>query len=155
MIKETGKVVKAQDGDIWVETQVTSSCNACAAKANCGTSSLSKAFSSKTIINKVQNHLDAKLDDVVEIGIPEESLIQGATYLYIVPLFAAMVLAFVAQSLNTSLALGEWFVIVSAIIGGWLGLKWVKFKLAKHEGEFEPQLLQIISTSIQVQVVTD
>ena len=50
MIKETGRVVKRDQGDIWVETSVKSTCNTCAAKANCGTSAIADAVAGKTVV---------------------------------------------------------------------------------------------------------
>ena len=122
MIKETGKVVKIVDDMVWVETTVTSSCNACAAKSNCGTSAIAKAFSDKSVINEVENTLAAKLDDTVEIGIPEESVLLGSFYLYLLPLISAILAAIATQFwLSRFIQISEGSVIFATFLGGALG----------------------------------
>ena len=146
MIKETGTVVDIKNNMLWVETTVTSSCNACAAKSNCGTSAIAKAFSDKSVINEVRNKLGAKVGDRVEIGIPEESILFGSFYLYLLPLIITISFAVITQLwLVRFIPITEVHVILATFIGGGFG-----FRIAKHlinksdQNKYQVQLLKIL-----------
>lgn len=147
MIKERGQVVQIDEQFIWVETAIKSTCSSCAAKSNCGTSSVAEAFAGKSVINKVRNHLKAQLHDQVEIGIPEESLIQGAFWVYLAPLISAILFALGAEYwLSRFIDIAEWQVIIVTILGGAVGFGLAKYKLKSDGPErYEPQLLEVLS----------
>lgn len=157
MITEHGAVVQSDEKYIWVETQVTAACDACNAKSNCGTSSVAKAFSNKTVINKVENTLNASVDDRVEIGIPEQSLITGAFLVYILPLVTALITATIVQFwLVQFIPVYEWQVILASSIGGFLGFKLSKRFIDNDKNQqFEPVLLKVLSSPIPVKNVTN
>ena len=146
MIKETGSVVNIKNGMLWVETTVTSSCNACAAKSNCGTSAIAKAFSDKSVINEVHNTLKAKVGDKVEIGIPEESILFGSFYLYLLPLIIAISFAALTQLwLIRFISITEAHVILATFLGGTLGFFMAKYMINKSDQEkYQVQLLKIL-----------
>jgi len=145
MIKEIGRVVDIQDGWLFVETAIKSTCNACAAKSNCGTSTVAKAFSSKSVVNKVKNTLNAKIDESVEIGIPESSLLQGSFYLYLMPLLIAIFSAIATQLLGPQfLEITEGHVILATFLGGFLGFLLAKKLLNNSDvDKFQAVLIRI------------
>lgn len=149
MIKELGQVVQLDEQYIWVETAIKSTCSSCAAKSNCGTSSVAEAFAGKSVINKVRNHLNAKLHDQVEIGIPEESLIQGAFWVYLAPLIGALSFALGAEYwLSRFILVAEWQIILVTLLGGTLGFTFAKYKLGQDDPErYQPELLAITAVS--------
>lgn len=165
MIKETGKVVKVQDSILWVETTVTSTCSTCSAKANCGTSSIAKAFTDKSVINQVENSLNAKIGDVVEIGIPESSLVSGSFYLYLLPLIVAISFAIMTQFwLSHFIPITEPHIIVMTFVGGAIGFYLSKKRLAQTpEDDYQPQLLDVLASNneqlssriIEIQKIND
>ena len=146
MIKETGQVVKQSEEVIWVETQVTSACTSCAAKANCGTSAIASSMSNKAIINKVANTQDAKVGDWVEIGIPESSFLQASFLLYILPLLFALAFAVISQLwLSQFIEVKEWLVILMTFIGGATGFLVSRNKISRSELEQQqPQLISVL-----------
>ncbi len=155
MIKEVGQVVKV-DGDlIWVETKVTSTCNACAAKSNCGTSSIAKAFGDKSVVNQVVNDKGAELGDKVEVGIPEESLITGAFLVYLLPLVSAVIFALVSQFwLSQFIDISEPILIVLTFFGGFIGFLIAKHKIRKADDEeYRVRLLQVLPDEIEIKQV--
>ncbi len=155
MIKELGIVIQQNNETIWVETAIKSTCKSCAAKSNCGTSSIAEAFAGKSVINEVANTLDAKLGDEVEIGIPEESLIQGAFWIYLMPIFVALLFCLTTQYwLPRFIEVNEGLVILSTFFGGFIGFYWAKQKLARMpEDKYLPQLLSIKPQSIAIKSI--
>ena len=152
MIKETGQVVRVVNDVIWVQTQVTSTCNSCAAKSNCGTSTIAKAFGDKHVVNQVVNDKSAKLDDMVEIGIPEQSLVMGAALLYLLPLLTAILLALVAQFwLSRFILISEPILILLTFIGGALGFVLARRLILKTDDEaYRVKLLRVLPNSIKI-----
>lgn len=152
MIKELGRVIKAEDQFIWVETSVKSSCSTCAAKSNCGTSAIAEAVAGKTVVNKVKNTENAKLDDQVEIGIPEETLLTGAFYLYLLPLVFAISGALVSQFwLSKFIVVSEGIVILATLVAGGLGFSVARYLIARQDQSLlEVKLLRIVNESIAV-----
>lgn len=152
MIKEVGHIVKLEDQVAWVETQVTSTCNACAAKTNCGTSSIAKAFGDKSVVNQVINDKGAKLGDRVEIGIPEESLITGAFLIYLLPLVTAVISALIAEFwLSQLITMSEPLLILLTFVGGWLGLLIAKRAIKRADDEkYQVLLLAVLPDDISI-----
>lgn len=151
MIKEVGKVVKLEQDIAWVETKVTSTCNACAAKSNCGTSSIAKAFGDKSVVNEVLNDRGAKLGQQVEIGIPEESLLTGAFLVYLLPLVTAVVAALVSQFwLSQFINVTEPVLILATIAGGWLGFFIARSRIKAAEADYQVKMLRVMPDAIDI-----
>ena len=152
MIKEIGRVVQKDAEFIWVETAIKSTCSTCAAKPNCGTSSVAEAFAGKSVINKVKNTLDANLEDQVEIGIPEDSLVQGAFWIYILPIVTALTAGLATEYwLSQFVTVAEWLVILMTLAGGALGFVFANKKLANDDTEkYLPQLLNVLPQPIDI-----
>ena len=155
MIKESGEVVKVEGDVIWVKTQVTSTCNSCAAKSNCGTSSIAKVFGDKSVVNQVKNEFDAKLNDQVEIGIPEHSLVKGALLLYLLPLVSAISFALIGQFwLSRFILITEPLLIVLTFAGGGIGLLLARFLINRSDVEqYQVKLLRILPSTIDIKNV--
>jgi sigma-E factor negative regulatory protein RseC len=152
MIKEQGTVVQIMGQFALVETSIKSTCSSCSARSNCGTSAIASAVAGKTVVNKVDNVLDATVGDIVEIGIPEDTIITGAFYLYIVPLISAILMAFVAQYwLVRFIDITEPHVIIATLLGGGLGFWLAKIRLAGLSDEDSlPILLRKFPASIEI-----
>ena len=156
MIKEIGKVIDIehdQSGDwLLVETAIKSTCSSCAAKSNCGTSTIAQAFSRKSVVNRVKNQLSANIGDTVEIGISEASLLHGSFLIYILPLVTAMLLAFVAQfSLANIIEITEPTLIFITLLGGGLGFKIANRQInKKNNEELMAKLIAILPAAIEI-----
>jgi sigma-E factor negative regulatory protein RseC len=147
MIKEIGRVIKKTEQIIWVETEIKSTCSSCAAKANCGTSSIAQAFAGKSVVNEVHDHIGVAEGDIVEIGIPEESLVRGASTMYLIPLLFGLIGAMLSQFV---LALPEGMTILATGLFAWLGFAFTAKKLKQQEHDFEPKLLKLIEQNISI-----
>lgn len=147
--------MQLDDEYIWVETAIKSTCKTCSAKSNCGTSTIAEAFAGKSVINKVKNSLNATLDDQVEIGIPEERLIEGAFWVYILPILTALFTCLVAQYwLSRFIQVSEWMIIIATLLGGALGFLFAKKRLSNDDDDkYQPELLKVFPTTIHISAV--
>ncbi|MDN3608186.1 SoxR reducing system RseC family protein [Vibrio ostreicida] len=99
------------------------SCNSCASQKNCGTGIVSKALGNKSLHWHLSTHKLVKEGQVVEIGLPEKSLLQSAAVVYLVPLFSMILGALCGQwLLAPALGAGEGPVILSSALCTALGI---------------------------------
>lgn len=152
MIKETGEVVQLEGEFIWVKSQVTSSCNACTAKTNCGTSAIAQAFGDKSVVNKVHNSQQAKVGDWVEIGIAEQNLVTGAALVYLLPLLSALLFAVISEYwLSQFIEFTEPVLIVLTLLGGFVGFAIARIKIARAERDtYQVQLIKVLEQPVKV-----
>ncbi|HDI3296600.1 TPA: SoxR reducing system RseC family protein [Vibrio cholerae] len=123
------KVVPAQQGfQVTLSCEQQTSCSSCQSSKSCGTGIVSKAFGNKTLFWRLQTTQALEAGEVVEIGLPEKSVLQSAALVYLLPLFFIMLGAWLGdQWLAPMLGFGEGIVILTALLFIALGV-WV----AKH-----------------------
>ncbi|EHD2269380.1 TPA: SoxR reducing system RseC family protein [Vibrio cholerae] len=123
------KVVPAQQGfQVTLSCEQQTSCSSCQSSKSCGTGIVSKAFGNKTLFWRLQTTQALEAGEVVEIGLPEKSVLQSAALVYLLPLFFMMLGAWLGdQWLAPMLGFGEGMVILTALLFIALGV-WV----AKH-----------------------
>ncbi|EEO00951.1 SoxR reducing system RseC family protein [Vibrio cholerae] len=123
------KVVPAQQGfQVTLSCEQQTSCSSCQSSKSCGTGIVSKAFGNKTLFWRLQTTQALEAGEVVEIGLPEKSVLQSAALVYLLPLFFMMLGAWLGnQWLAPMLGFGEGIVILTALLFIALGV-WV----AKH-----------------------
>lgn len=93
MIEEIGKVVAVEGNQIWVETQVKTTCTSCKASESCPTSTIAKAFSPKPEHILITAPSPLVVGQQVKIGISEKALLYASLMVYIIPLVAMMLSA--------------------------------------------------------------
>jgi len=116
MITETGRVVGIEQDSLWVETIQQSTCNSCAAEKGCGQGLIAKWGGHTTFIRVLLAGRSAKnyqLNEEVTIAIPEDVVVKGSLFVYLLPLVFLLGLS----------GLGHYFVgtEVAAVLGGGLG----------------------------------
>lgn len=73
------KVVPAQQGfQVTLSCEQQTSCSSCQSSKSCGTGIVSKAFGNKTLFWRLQTTQALEAGEVVEIGLPEKSVLQSA-----------------------------------------------------------------------------
>ncbi|MFH0257375.1 SoxR reducing system RseC family protein [Vibrio rumoiensis] len=103
------------------------SCNSCKSQKNCGTGMMSKALGNKSHFWKLRTKQALQAGQVVEIGLPEKSLVLSALVVYLLPLLAMITGSVFAQLfLRPWLNLGEGIVILMFFICGALGVYFAK-----------------------------
>ena len=95
MIIERGKVVESMDGLAVVIVNRSSACEGCGAKGACHTFG-----GGKDAKVSVENSVEAKAGDMVEIGIEEASLVTASFIVYIVPVIALLLGAGAGQYIS-------------------------------------------------------
>ena len=108
MILETGTVVAVEADSLWVETIQRSTCEACAAEKGCGQRVLSK-LTGKTnrirVLFGAQSPKKVSPGQSVTIGIPEDVIVSGSILVYLLPVVAAVIGAWLLGSQNDALGL--------------------------------------------------
>ncbi len=138
MLEEIGTVIKAEKGELWIETQPRSACSHCGADS-CTTSVVAKLFNAKRNALRLPDTLGAKAGQQVLIGIPDRVLAAASLRAYLVPL-GLMILA---AALGAALQLGEVLQSLLAIAGLIGGLAWVERTIARGDKRlnYAPRLL--------------
>lgn len=126
MIEETA-VVKCVEGSyIWISpATVGGACKGCKSSASCSTNLLTTLLQGKqTKTVRIDNNLNAKVNDQIVVGIHPQGLLSGSALIYLLPLLLLFFLALLAGQL-----FGEAGSILAGIIGLVLGL-WISKQIA-------------------------
>lgn len=86
MITAEGKVISTQKGVLEVSCEQKRSCQACAAKSQCGTGLVHSALPSRTFALKVDSNLDLPVGSRVVIGFSDHLLLRFVGAVYLLPL---------------------------------------------------------------------
>ena len=124
MIEEEAIVIKASKENVTLEVVRSKPCGLCGQVRGCGNSIWGKIFSHRTGYIETRNHLNAKLGDVVILGIDETLMLKSSLMLYGVPLmlmFLGMVMANTFAKETTEL-----YVLLGAVMGLFLGVVLIK-----------------------------
>jgi sigma-E factor negative regulatory protein RseC len=114
MIEETGIVERVEDGYIWVSPASSGgACGSCESSASCSTSILATLLQGKTSKTvRVDNTINAKVNDRVVLGIHPQGLLSGSALIYLLPILSLFIFA----------ALGsQFFSELVSIIAGFIG----------------------------------
>jgi len=147
MIEEQAEVVAINGDQLVLQAQTQSACGSCSASQGCGTSLLSKVVGRKFTRFQAINNVNARVGDFVVVGIPEDALLKGSLVMYVVPVFAMMIFAILADiSFVESLQHRDLMIAVSAIMGllsGSLLSRWY-FQRRSSVQFFSPVILRKI-----------
>jgi sigma-E factor negative regulatory protein RseC len=118
MIEEEAWVTDVEGDRVWVEKRRQSACSACA--ENCSTSVAGKLFGEKTIRFLAVTSINLNRGDRVVVGLREDALVQGAFRVYLLPLAALFIGAWVGNAVAG--ASGAINLDTGSILGGIVGL---------------------------------
>lgn len=140
MIEESARVVAAEDGYAWVETQRRSTCSACSLNKGCGTSVLAKVLGRRQNLLKVLDPVGVGPGEAVVVGLQEAALVRGAAAVYLVPLSAMILAALGAEGLWAS----EAGTAAAGLAGLGAGLLWVRryTRRVAADPRFQPVILR-------------
>ncbi len=147
MLSETGRIVAVEDDALWVETIAQSTCGSCAAKKGCGQSLLSR-FGARANYLRVlldgRNAQHYRVNESVNIGIPEDVIVKGSLFVYLLPLLFMLVFAGIGHHYFEK----EWVSILASLAGLAIGGGVVKLHALYHRNnpKMQPVLLEPIST---------
>ncbi|WNC71476.1 SoxR reducing system RseC family protein [Thalassotalea psychrophila] len=152
MIEETATVVAVDGNQVTVKSTIKSTCHSCNQQDDCGSGQIAKAIPHKALTTRFENSTtQLKVGDEVVIGLSERSIISSALQVYMLPLFTLILFAAIGQFiLVEQQQMHEFFALVLAILGGYLGHLFAKFLQAKQQTQYnlQPKLLRKCSAVI-------
>ncbi len=144
MIEETGIVRKVQGNQVWIETQIKTTCGTCHVNKNCGTSVVAKAFTAKPELLQLNSPHKLIEGQTVKLGIPEEQLLGASMLVYLLPIFVLIITTASMQFVLPSLHEG-WQMLcgfTATAISFWQISTFAK----KHDkGQFSPVILGAVN----------
>lgn len=151
MIVETGKVVSVEADGLWVETIQRSTCGSCAAEKGCGQSLMARLLGHTSYLRVLLEGRDPQQfhpGDQVRIGVPEDVVVKGSLFVYLLPLLAMIAGAGLAQRQFDS----EGLSILGAVIGLLLGGAYVRWRawLTRNDRRLQPVLLDDAGEPVQI-----
>lgn len=119
MIEEIGVVERVEGNYIWVSpASGGGACGSCNASGNCSTSFLVTLLQGKTINTiRVDNTINAKINDTVVLGIHPQGLLLASALLYLLPILSLFVFSILGYQLFS-----EVISIIMGLIGFIAGL---------------------------------
>ena len=145
MLTETGRVVAVEPDCLWVETVRQSVCGTCSANKACGHGLLNRLGDGRRSFLRVANNSfdpdQFRVDDQVQIAIPESLLLRSSFLVYLLPLLCALSLAALGPVLLPTL--GDAGAIAGASMGIAVGFALVRWHALVHreDKQLQAQLL--------------
>ncbi|ELP5730554.1 TPA: transcriptional regulator [Vibrio vulnificus] len=117
--------------EVALSCEQQTSCSSCSSQKSCGTGVVSKAFGNKSLLWHLETQRRLHVGQVVEIGIPEQSLLQSAMLVYLLPIVAMLLGALFGHLvLSPWLEMGEGMVVLTSMLFAFIGILFAK-KLAQ------------------------
>ena len=115
MIEEQAIVIKASKESVTLEVVRSKPCGLCGQVRGCGNSIWGKIFSHQSGHIETRNNLNAKLGDIVILGIDETLMLKSSLMLYGVPLLLMFLGMVIANSFTKEMT--ELYTLVGAVLG--------------------------------------
>ena len=125
MISQNAIVVATEPDRIWVEVERQSTCGGCQVRQGCGTGLLAKHVGKRFNRISVPNNKTVFIGQQVTVAIPDDALLQGAFFMYLLPLLAL----FAGAGLAHWLKLPEAFQILAGLAALIAGFLWVASRI--------------------------
>ncbi len=157
MIAETGRVVAVEPNGLWVETIQRSTCGSCAAQKGCGQSLLARLAGHSSylwILLEGRDPARYRLGDEIQLGIPENVVVKGSLFVYLLPLLFMIVGSGFADYWFASEGLSVLGAFLGLVLGGLL-VRW-RAQRTRFDPRLQPVLLDQYQPSSQAdaQLVT-
>lgn len=117
---EWGRVIGLDDDSIWLETIQQSSCSSCSAKSGCGFGLMNeqrKGRRQQLKLDRKPQHQHLQLGDEVVLTLPDHTLVSTVLWVYLLPLFSMLLLAFLADYQGASELVTALFSMLGLALG--------------------------------------
>lgn len=151
MMRSLATVIAVEPGVITVTCQQQTSCGHCASRDSCGTGIVSKAVPGRSHLVQIATQTRVSIGEVVEIGLPEQSMLHSAVLVYVLPLLSLVLGAVFGQWWFVELAGGgELGVILTAVLSAAAGLLLARRLAKRLEGNsaYKPNLIRVLGNPI-------
>ncbi|MFW5426134.1 MAG: SoxR reducing system RseC family protein [Methylophagaceae bacterium] len=140
MIEQQAVVTQCDDKTVWLKAERQSTCSGCQLKQGCGTGLLSKHVGKRFSEITVDKTSDVRVGQKVQLAIPEQTLLQGAMLMYIVPLVLLFIFSAIAKTLNFN----AFFEIFSGLSGLFIGFYLVRLRLKNRKYDVQAKIKEIV-----------
>ena len=143
MISEQGIIEKVLDDKAVVRVQKSAACAHCKSKGSCN-------ISERNMLIEVSNDIKASKGDYVEISVPEGTLLKLSVLVYLLPIIALTIGAFLGGFLANSLQTDS---SLTPIVGGGVFLGIAFFGLIRFErrrrsdNNYKPRMTRIVANA--------
>lgn len=138
MIEEEAYVAEVTEGRVWIEKDQKSACSGCAQA--CPSAQISGLFAGQRVRLPVRSDLPLRPGDKVLVGIEEDALAKASLWIYLLPLAALLLGAWLGKSLAGS-DLASALAGLAGLALCYAGLKTVR--LFEREG-YQPVIIRKI-----------
>ncbi len=146
MLSEEGVVEEIKNGKAIVKVERDAACKHCSARGTCGVS----FGSNREIFIEVENTLNAKVGDRVELSVPSGSLVKMAFLVYILPIFSLLFGAYegaqIAIRIGLTSSVGSILGALFLLILSFCVLKKIDKSFRKKEA-YKIRMTRILSTN--------
>ncbi len=141
MLSEQGIIEKVTDQKATVRVRRSSDCAHCSSRISCD-------ISNSDMLVEVSNDLQAKVGDLVEISIPEGTVLKLSVFVYLFPVIALMIGAFLGEFIADFLqSRSSWPAIFLGMI--FFGLAFCVLKIFERKkmsgGAYNPKMTHIVA----------
>jgi sigma-E factor negative regulatory protein RseC len=133
MIEQQATVTEITDDTIWLQAERQSTCSQCQVKQGCGTGLLAKHVGQRFSKIAVKKTANIRIGQAVTVEIPEQTLLQGAALMYLLPLSLLFIFSIAARAL----VWGELAEIILGLVGLAIGFVWTKQRLKNNNDGFQ------------------
>lgn len=153
MLLETGRIVSIEPQGLWVETIQRSACGSCQAQKGCGHSLLAKVGASAShlwVLLEGRDPNQYHVGNEVQIGVPEEVIVQGSLFVYMVPLLSMIAATVVAHHYLFSDGTTASCALLGLLIGAAI-VRWCSH-LIRFDSRLQPVLIDAQTTVQSIQI---
>ncbi|MBL1322110.1 MAG: SoxR reducing system RseC family protein [Methylophaga sp.] len=140
MIEQQAIVTQCDDKTVWLKAERQSTCSGCQVRKGCGTGLLSNHVGKRFSEIRVDKTRDVHIGQQVQLLIPEQTLLQGAILMYIVPLIFLFLFSAVAKTLNFN----EFIEIISGLSGLFIGFYLIRLWLKNYKHDVQAKIKEIV-----------
>ena len=145
MITEQGVIESISRNSAMVRVHRTSACESCTSRGSC------HAGAGSEMLVEVTNELNAKIDDRVEISVPQNAILKLSLLVYFFPIVALIIGAYLGNEWAVSTQIST---TLGSILGGALAM-FVAFFILKRldrvvrgKEQYRPRLIKILASEV-------
>ncbi len=156
MVEEQAIIVSTHQNQAALEILRNKPCGLCGQTRGCGLSFWGKLFAHRANTFKAKNHIEAKVGDVVIVGVEESALLLSAVAVYGIPLLFLLIGAFSGNALGDGLH-ADRNTALGALLGLLLGYVWVKGHAQGRslDARYSPVILRLATPCSNFNVVSE
>ena len=149
MIEENAIVISIDQDVASLEIIRNKPCGLCGQSRGCGISIWGKLFGHRPSIFKAKNSVNAKVDEVVVVGLEEGALLWSSFAVYGIPLTLLIVGAVIASTIFADPLHQDRNVAVGALMGLFAGYLWLKGhnQFTTINPQYRPVILRLAEPS--------